>query len=127
MQRLDQATLEDSVTFEELSYRSSNGLPARFYVRAQFKDLFRTFFDDVSSELTAQESDVVPLHRGLRKYALRLLLDACERKAHATWGASSSSRGGVVRSRRVAPALKSRQDIRNAPCTLQTHPVLSSS
>jgi SAM-dependent methyltransferase len=60
-------------SFEETLYSSSDGFSARFYVREQFEDLCRTFFQDVSSEIMGQESDVVPLPRQLRKYALRLL------------------------------------------------------
>ena len=60
-------------SFEETLYSSSDGFSARFYVQEQFDDLFRTFFQDVSSEIVGQESDVVPLPRHLRKYALRLL------------------------------------------------------
>jgi SAM-dependent methyltransferase len=60
-------------SFEETLYSSSDGFSARFYVREQFEDLCRGFFQDVSSEIMGQESDVVPLPRQLRKYALRLL------------------------------------------------------
>jgi SAM-dependent methyltransferase len=60
-------------SFEETLYRSSDGFSARFYVQDQFEDLCRAFFQNVSSEIMGQESDVVPLPRGLRKYALRFL------------------------------------------------------
>jgi 2-polyprenyl-3-methyl-5-hydroxy-6-metoxy-1,4-benzoquinol methylase len=73
-------------SFEETLYRSSDGFTARFYVREQFEDLFRTFFDDVSSELMGQDSDVLPLPRRLRKLALPLLPDGYQRKAQATRG-----------------------------------------
>lgn len=73
-------------SFEETLYHSSDGFTARFYVREQFEDLFRTFFNDVSSELMGQESDVLPLPRQLRKLALPLLPDGYQRKAQATRG-----------------------------------------
>jgi 2-polyprenyl-3-methyl-5-hydroxy-6-metoxy-1,4-benzoquinol methylase len=73
-------------SFEETLYQSSDGFTARFYVPEQFEDLFRTFFEDVSSELMGQESDVLPLPRRLRKLALPLLPESYQRKAQATRG-----------------------------------------
>jgi 2-polyprenyl-3-methyl-5-hydroxy-6-metoxy-1,4-benzoquinol methylase len=73
-------------SFEETLYKSSDGFTARFYVREQFEDLFRVFFDDVSSEIMGQESDVVPLPRQLRKLALKLLPDEYQRRAQASRG-----------------------------------------
>jgi 2-polyprenyl-3-methyl-5-hydroxy-6-metoxy-1,4-benzoquinol methylase len=73
-------------SFEETLYHSSDGFTARFYIREQFEDLFRTFFDEVSSELMGQESDVVPLPRRVRQYALRLLPEAYQRKAQSQRG-----------------------------------------
>jgi 2-polyprenyl-3-methyl-5-hydroxy-6-metoxy-1,4-benzoquinol methylase len=60
-------------SFEETLYRSSDGFTARFYVREQFEDLCRAFFKEVTSEIMGQDSDVVPLPRRMRKYALGLL------------------------------------------------------
>lgn len=57
-------------SFEETLYKSSDGFTARFYVREQFEDLFRTFFDDVSSQIMGQDSDVVPLPATLRKFVV---------------------------------------------------------
>jgi 2-polyprenyl-3-methyl-5-hydroxy-6-metoxy-1,4-benzoquinol methylase len=73
-------------SFEETLYHSSDGFTARFYVREQFEDLFRTFFENVSSELMGQESDVVPLPRQLRKLALKLLPEPYQRGAQAKRG-----------------------------------------
>jgi 2-polyprenyl-3-methyl-5-hydroxy-6-metoxy-1,4-benzoquinol methylase len=73
-------------SFEETLYRSSDGFTARFYVQEQFEDLFRTFFEDVSSELMGQESDVVPLPRQVRKLALKLLPDQYQKRAQARRG-----------------------------------------
>jgi 2-polyprenyl-3-methyl-5-hydroxy-6-metoxy-1,4-benzoquinol methylase len=73
-------------SFEETLYHSSDGFTARFYIQEQFEDLFRTFFEDVSSELMGQESDVVPLPRKARHYALKLLPISYQRTAQARRG-----------------------------------------
>lgn len=73
-------------SFEETLYHSSDGFTARFYVQEQFEDLFRTFFENVSSELMGQESDVVPLPRQVRKFALNLLPESYQRDAQARRG-----------------------------------------
>jgi ubiquinone/menaquinone biosynthesis C-methylase UbiE len=73
-------------SFEETLYQSSDGFTARFYVQEQFEDLCRTFFKDVSSEIMGQESDVVPLPRQLRKYALRLMSPSYMRRAQSRRG-----------------------------------------
>jgi SAM-dependent methyltransferase len=73
-------------SFEETLYSSSDGFSARFYVREQFEDLCRAFFQDVSSEIMGQESDVVPLPRQIRKYAMRLLPSAYVKNAQASRG-----------------------------------------
>jgi hypothetical protein len=73
-------------SFEETLYRSSDGFTARFYIREQFEDLFRTFFQNVSSEIMGQESDVVPLPRRLRSYALKVLPEGYQRAAQAKRG-----------------------------------------
>jgi 2-polyprenyl-3-methyl-5-hydroxy-6-metoxy-1,4-benzoquinol methylase len=73
-------------SFEETLFHSSDGFSARFYVQEQFEDLFRAFFEDVSSELMGQESDVVPLPRKVRKLAIQLLPDRYQRDAQARRG-----------------------------------------
>ncbi len=73
-------------SFEETLYRSSDGFTARFYIREQFEDLFRAFFQNVGSEIMGQESDVVPLPRQLRSYALKLLPESYQRSAQAKRG-----------------------------------------
>lgn len=75
-----------SHSFEETLYHSSDGFTARFYVREQFEDLFRTFFENVSSELMGQESDVVPLPRQLRKVAIKLLPAPYQQRAQSRRG-----------------------------------------
>jgi 2-polyprenyl-3-methyl-5-hydroxy-6-metoxy-1,4-benzoquinol methylase len=73
-------------SFEETLYRSSDGFSARFYVREQFEDLFRTFFERVSSELMGQDADVVPLPGRLRKPLLNMLPESYQRRAQARRG-----------------------------------------
>jgi len=51
---------------DETLWSSSDGYSARYYLREQFEDLFRGFFEDVSSVVLGQEVDVVPLPRRLR-------------------------------------------------------------
>jgi 2-polyprenyl-3-methyl-5-hydroxy-6-metoxy-1,4-benzoquinol methylase len=73
-------------SFEETLYQSSDGFTARFYVREQFEDLFRAFFEDVSSTVMGQESDVLPLPRKLRDRAIRLLPISYQKAAQAKRG-----------------------------------------
>jgi len=51
---------------DESLWRWSDGYSARFYNKDQFEDLFRGFFDEVSSEILGQEADVVPLPARVR-------------------------------------------------------------
>lgn len=74
-------------SFEETLYRSSDGFTARFYVPEQFEDLCRAFFEEVSSEVMGQESDVVPFPRKLRKLVLRLLPESYMKEAQSRRGA----------------------------------------
>jgi 2-polyprenyl-3-methyl-5-hydroxy-6-metoxy-1,4-benzoquinol methylase len=60
-------------SFEETLYRSTDGFSARYYVREQFEDLFRTFFRTVSSEILGQVPDALPLPRRLRALVLPLV------------------------------------------------------
>ena len=53
-------------SFDELLQQGTDGFHARFYVPDQFEDLWRAFFDDVSSKIMGQDSDAVPLPRTLR-------------------------------------------------------------
>jgi hypothetical protein len=55
-------------------------------VREQFEDLFRTFFERVSSELMGQDADVVPLPGRLRKPVLSMLPESYQRRAQARRG-----------------------------------------
>lgn len=51
---------------DESLWRWSDGYSARFYHKEQFEDLFRGFFEEVSSVVLGQEADVVPLPRRVR-------------------------------------------------------------
>jgi 2-polyprenyl-3-methyl-5-hydroxy-6-metoxy-1,4-benzoquinol methylase len=72
---------------EESLYAMTDGFSARYYVKEQFDDLFRSFFEDVSSEVCGQDVDVLPLPRRLRKAVLRYLPDRYQREAQARRGA----------------------------------------
>lgn len=74
-------------TFEETLYRRSDGFSARFYVRDQCEDLFRAFFEEVSSYVCGQDADVLPLPRRLRRVFFPLLGQEYARKAQARRGA----------------------------------------
>jgi len=76
-------------TLEETLYRTSDGYSARFYVREQFEDLFRAFFENVSSELCGQDADAVPLPRRLRALALHVVPESFLKAAQARVGGSS--------------------------------------
>ena len=73
-------------SFEETLYRCTDGFTARYYVPEQFEDLFRGFFDDVSTQILGQEADAVPLPRKLRAIALRLVPEDYLRRAQARRG-----------------------------------------
>ena len=73
-------------TYEETLYKLSDGFTARFYVREQFEDLFRTFFDNVSSELMGQDCDIVPLPPLLRKLVFPLISRRRANRALASRG-----------------------------------------
>ncbi|HVT07935.1 MAG TPA: class I SAM-dependent methyltransferase [Polyangia bacterium] len=73
-------------SFEETLYQSSDGFTARFYVQEQFEDLFRTFFEQVSSTIMGQESDVLPLPRKVRDVTIRLLPRSYRERAQAKRG-----------------------------------------
>lgn len=71
---------------EETLYAMTDGFSARYYIKDQFEDLFRTFFEDVSSEVCGQDVDVLPLPRRVRAPALRLLPERYQRDAQARRG-----------------------------------------
>jgi hypothetical protein len=73
-------------SYDETLWRFADGFTARHYVKEQFEDLFRAFFDDVSSEICGQEADAIPLPRKLRGIASRLAPDSFLRRAQARWG-----------------------------------------
>lgn len=73
-------------SWEETLYSSSDGFSARFYVKEQFEDLFRTFFQDVSSIICGQDSDALPLPRLLRRLVMPLFSERYLRRAQARRG-----------------------------------------
>ena len=73
-------------TFDETLWQNTDGFSARYYVREQFEDLFRTFFDEVSSEVCGLEGDAVPLPRKLRSLAMRLVGPGYMKRAQAERG-----------------------------------------
>ena len=73
-------------SFEETLYESSDGFTARFYPPEQFEDLFRTFFDNVTSVIMGQESDVLPLPHKMRDIAIRLLPRSYQERAQSRRG-----------------------------------------
>ena len=73
-------------SFDETLWRSTDGFTARHYVREQFEDLFRAFFDDVSSEICGQEADAVPLPAKLRRAVVRFVSDDYLRRAQTKRG-----------------------------------------
>jgi SAM-dependent methyltransferase len=73
-------------SFDELLQQGTDGFHARFYVQDQFEDLWRAFFDDVGSEIVGQDSDAVPLPRGLRARIVPLMPESWLRRAQARRG-----------------------------------------
>lgn len=51
---------------DETLWRWTDGYSARYYYKEQFEDLFRGFFEEVTSVVLGQEVDVVPLPRRVR-------------------------------------------------------------
>jgi 2-polyprenyl-3-methyl-5-hydroxy-6-metoxy-1,4-benzoquinol methylase len=74
-------------TIEESLYAATDGYSARYYVREQFDDLFRTFFRSVSSQVCGQDVDALPLPRIVREPLLRLLPESYLRDVQARRGA----------------------------------------
>ena len=62
-----------SRSFEESLFAGTDGYSARYYVQEQFEDLFRGFFENVSSEVCGQDVDALPLPRLLRNLVLPLI------------------------------------------------------
>jgi 2-polyprenyl-3-methyl-5-hydroxy-6-metoxy-1,4-benzoquinol methylase len=73
-------------TAEETLYRASDGYSARFYLAEQFEDLFRAFFENVSSEICGQDVDAIPLPSRLRSLALNVFPVEYLRAAQAQRG-----------------------------------------
>jgi 2-polyprenyl-3-methyl-5-hydroxy-6-metoxy-1,4-benzoquinol methylase len=72
--------------FDETLFEASDGFSARFYVRDQFEDLFRAFFDDVHCSVLGQQADVVPLPRRLRRLVLPFVSRSYSEKAQGRRG-----------------------------------------
>jgi len=73
-------------TFDETLWSCTDGFCARYYVREQFEDLFRGFFDEVSTEICGQEEDALPLPRVLRQALVHFVPDQYMRQAQARRG-----------------------------------------
>lgn len=73
-------------SMEETLFQTTDGFTARFYVKEQFEDLFRTFFEDVESEICGQDADVLPLPSPLRAPLLRMIPVGYQRRAQARRG-----------------------------------------
>src|SRR2546425_871292 len=73
-------------SFDEQLYRTSDGFSARFYIREHFEDLFRAFFEHVSSTVCGQDADALPLPRRAREFALRFVSKDYLRRAQGKVG-----------------------------------------
>ena len=73
-------------SYDETLWGFADGFTARHYVKEQFEDLFRAFFEEVSSEVCGQEADAIPLPRKLRAVARRFTTDSFVQRAQARWG-----------------------------------------
>lgn len=73
-------------SFDQTLHRSTDGYSARHYVRDQFEDLFRGFFEEASTEVCGLESDAIPLPRWFRKIALRFVSPARLVRLQARYG-----------------------------------------
>jgi 2-polyprenyl-3-methyl-5-hydroxy-6-metoxy-1,4-benzoquinol methylase len=71
---------------DETLWRWTDGYSARYYHQEQFEDLFRAFFEDVSSVLLAQEVDTVPLPRRVRSLVAPHISDQRKLRAASRWG-----------------------------------------
>jgi 2-polyprenyl-3-methyl-5-hydroxy-6-metoxy-1,4-benzoquinol methylase len=71
---------------EETLFAATDGFSARYYTQEQFEDLFRAFFEDVSSIVCGQAADVLPLPRQLRGPLMQLLPEQYQRSAQAKRG-----------------------------------------
>jgi len=73
-------------SLDETLWRSTDGFTARHYVREQFEDLFRAWFDDVESRVCGQEADALPMPRRLRRLVRRFVPERYIRRAQAKRG-----------------------------------------
>ena len=71
---------------DETLWRWTDGYTARYYHQEQFEDLFRGFFEDVSSVLLAQEVDTVPLPRRARSLVAPHISDQRKLRLANRWG-----------------------------------------
>jgi len=74
---------------DETLWRWTDGYSARYYHQEQLEDVFRAFFENVSSVLLAQEVDVLPLPRRVRSVVAPHMSD--QRKLRI-----ASRRGGFL-------------------------------
>jgi len=83
-------------SIDETLFQATDGFTARFYVKDQFEDLFRTFFEHVTCDICGQDADVLPVPHQLRAALLRVVPLAYQRRAQAR-------RGGFLLLRATSP------------------------
>lgn len=71
---------------DETLWHWTDGYSARYYHQEQFEDLFRGFFEDVSSVLLAQDVDVIPLPRRVRSLVAQRVSDQRKLRIASRWG-----------------------------------------
>jgi 2-polyprenyl-3-methyl-5-hydroxy-6-metoxy-1,4-benzoquinol methylase len=71
---------------DETLWRWTDGYSARYYHQEQLEDLFRGFFEDVSSVILGQEVDVVPLPRRVRSLIASRISDRRKLAVAGRWG-----------------------------------------
>ncbi len=60
-------------SFDETLYACTDGFSARYYTPDQFEDLFRAFFQNVTTIVCGQDADAIPLPGRIRAAALRVV------------------------------------------------------
>ena|ERR1700704_617664 len=72
--------------FDETLHRGIDGFSARFYVKDQLEDLFRTFFKEASVSICGLDSHAIPLPRHPRRLAMKVIPESYLRSAQAKRG-----------------------------------------
>jgi 2-polyprenyl-3-methyl-5-hydroxy-6-metoxy-1,4-benzoquinol methylase len=74
-------------TSDEILWAHTDGFMARHYTVDGFNDLLAGFFEQSTTQILGQESDVIPLPWRLRKYVIRRLSDSKKQALAARHGA----------------------------------------